>query len=111
GACRAPGRGATRAGSQPRRRRDSGPGRARATRASGTRTCGRSSPRSVGSAPMLPLEAVPNFSEGRDPVLIGLIGQELAERARLLDIHTDPDHNRSVFTLVGDEAEIVEALL
>jgi glutamate formiminotransferase / 5-formyltetrahydrofolate cyclo-ligase len=60
---------------------------------------------------MLPLEAVPNFSEGRDPVLIGLIGQELAERARLLDIHTDPDHNRSVFTLVGDDAEIVEALL
>ena len=60
---------------------------------------------------MLPLEAVPNFSEGRDPILIGLIGQELAERARLLDIHTDPDHNRSVFTLVGDDAEIVEALL
>jgi glutamate formiminotransferase / 5-formyltetrahydrofolate cyclo-ligase len=60
---------------------------------------------------MLPLEAVPNFSEGRDPVLIGLIGHELAERARLLDIHTDPDHNRSVFTLVGDDAEVVDALL
>ena len=60
---------------------------------------------------MLPLESVPNFSEGRDSVLIGLIGQELAERARLLDIHTDPDHNRSVFTLVGDDAELVDALL
>ena len=60
---------------------------------------------------MLPLESVPNFSEGRDPVLIGLIGHELAERARLLDIHTDPDHNRSVFTLVGDDAEVVDALL
>ena len=60
---------------------------------------------------MLPLEAVPNFSAGRDSVLIGLIGHELAERARLLDIHADPDHNRSVFTLVGDDAEIVDALL
>jgi glutamate formiminotransferase len=60
---------------------------------------------------MLPLEAVPNFSEGRDSVVIGLLGQELAERARLLDIHTASDHNRSVFTLVGDDAEIVDALL
>ncbi|HEY2218558.1 MAG TPA: hypothetical protein VGH35_04410, partial [Gaiellaceae bacterium] len=60
---------------------------------------------------MLPLESVPNFSEGRDSVLIGLIGHELAERARLLDIHTDPDHNRSVFTLVGDDADVVDALL
>jgi glutamate formiminotransferase / 5-formyltetrahydrofolate cyclo-ligase len=60
---------------------------------------------------MLPLEAVPNFSEGRDAVLIGLIGRELAEYARLLDVHTDPDHNRSVFTLVGDDAGIVDALL
>jgi len=60
---------------------------------------------------MLPLEAVPNFSEGRDSVLVGLIGSELAERARLLDIHIDPDHNRSVFTLVGDDAEIIDALL
>jgi len=60
---------------------------------------------------MLPLEAVPNFSEGRDSVVIGLLGQELAERARLLDIHADSDHNRSVFTLVGDDVEIVDALL
>ena len=28
----------------------------------------------------------------------------LAASARLLDVHADPDHNRSVFTLVGDEA-------
>ena len=60
---------------------------------------------------MLPLEAVPNFSEGRDPAVIGLLGRELAEYAQLLDIHTDPDHNRSVFTLVGDEAALVDALL
>ena len=60
---------------------------------------------------MLPLEAVPNFSEGRDPVLIGLLGDELAKRAHLLDIHTDHDHNRSVFTLVGSETEVADALL
>ena len=60
---------------------------------------------------MLPLEAVPNFSEGRDSVLIGLLGRELAERARLLDIHTDSDHNRSVYTVVGDDGDVVDALL
>jgi glutamate formiminotransferase / 5-formyltetrahydrofolate cyclo-ligase len=59
----------------------------------------------------LPLEAVPNVSEGRDRTLIGLLGRVIAEHARLLDIHSDPDHNRSVFTLVGDDVEIVDALL
>jgi len=29
----------------------------------------------------------------------------------LLDVHTDPDHNRSVFTVVGSEAELVDSLL
>src|SRR2546423_14569765 len=101
---------AIRGDSRPRGRRGSARGRAAARRGSGRTTCERSSPRSVGSAPMLPLEAVPNFSEGRDSVLIGLIGSELAERARLLDIHTDSDPNRSGFTLVGADVEIVDAL-
>ena len=60
---------------------------------------------------MLPLEAVPNFSEGRDRATIDAIGQALAEHARLLDVHSDEDHNRSVYTLVGSEEELVEALL
>lgn len=60
---------------------------------------------------MLPLESVPNFSEGRDEETIGAIGTALAEHARLLDVHADPDHNRSVFTLVGSGAELVEALV
>jgi glutamate formiminotransferase len=59
----------------------------------------------------LPLEAVPNFSEGRDDAVIKAIGRALAEQAELLDVHVDPDHNRSVFTLVGDDREIVAALL
>ena len=59
----------------------------------------------------LPLEAVPNFSEGRDRAVVKSIGRALAERAQLLDVHTDEDHNRSVFTLVGESRELVAALL
>lgn len=52
------------------------------------------------------IECVVNISEGRDVELIG----ELADRAdtTLLDIHTDPEHHRSVLTL-GGEADPVEA--
>jgi glutamate formiminotransferase len=60
---------------------------------------------------VLPLESVPNFSEGRDRATIDAIAGALDERARLLDVHADADHNRSVFTLVGHEDELVEALL
>ncbi len=58
-----------------------------------------------------PLEAVPNFSEGRDGATIAAIGAALSSRARLLDVHVDADHNRSVFTLAGQEGELVEALV
>ncbi len=60
---------------------------------------------------MLPLESVPNFSEGRDRGVVDAIGQALGAHARVLDVHVDPDHNRSVFTIVGDDATIVDALL
>jgi glutamate formiminotransferase len=60
---------------------------------------------------MLPLEAVPNFSEGRDRATIDAIGGALAAHARLLDVHSDEDHNRSVYSLVGSEEELVAALL
>ena len=60
---------------------------------------------------MLPLESVPNFSEGRDRATIDAIGDALSAHARLLDVHADPDHNRSVFTLVGSESELSDALL
>jgi glutamate formiminotransferase len=60
---------------------------------------------------VLPLESVPNFSEGRDRATIDAIGDALSGPARLLDVHSDPDHNRSVFTLVGGDRELVEALL
>jgi glutamate formiminotransferase len=60
---------------------------------------------------VLPLESVPNFSEGRDRDVIEAIGGALSRRAQLLDVHADPDHNRSVFTLVGSDDELVDALL
>ncbi|HEV2712434.1 MAG TPA: glutamate formimidoyltransferase [Gaiellaceae bacterium] len=60
---------------------------------------------------MLPLESVPNFSEGRDRETIEAIGEALSGSARLLDVHSDADHNRSVFTLVGENGSLVDALL
>jgi glutamate formiminotransferase / 5-formyltetrahydrofolate cyclo-ligase len=59
----------------------------------------------------LPLESVPNFSEGRDQETIDALADALGGPARLLDVHADVDHNRSVFTLVGDETELVDALV
>jgi glutamate formiminotransferase len=58
-----------------------------------------------------PLESVPNVSEGRDAEAIAAIGAAFAGRARLLDVHSDADHNRSVFTLVAEDGELVESLL
>ena len=58
-----------------------------------------------------PLESVPNFSEGRDRATIDALAEALGSRARLLDVHADEDHNRSVFTLVGSEDELTAALL
>jgi glutamate formiminotransferase/glutamate formiminotransferase/formiminotetrahydrofolate cyclodeaminase len=60
---------------------------------------------------MLPLESVPNFSEGRDPATIGAIGDALGTYAHVLDVHADPDHNRSVFTVVGSDEALVEGLV
>jgi glutamate formiminotransferase len=59
----------------------------------------------------LPLEAVPNFSEGRDRDTIDALAAALSEHAELLDVHSDPDHNRSVFTLVGEDKRLEHALV
>jgi glutamate formiminotransferase len=59
----------------------------------------------------LPLESVPNVSEGRDEETLAALTEAFSRPARLLDVHTDWDHHRSVFTLVGTGAELVETLL
>jgi glutamate formiminotransferase len=59
-----------------------------------------------------PLESVPNFSEGRERATIDALAAALRSGgARLLDVHADEDHNRSVFTLVGSAEELVASLL
>lgn len=59
----------------------------------------------------LPLESVPNVSEGRDVDVLSALRAAMSEPARLLDVHVDPDHHRSVYTLVGSGDELVEALV
>ncbi len=58
----------------------------------------------------LPLEAVPNFSEGRDAGTLDALRGAFG-RVDLLDVHADADHNRSVFTAVGEDSALVESLL
>jgi len=48
------------------------------------------------------LECVVNISEGRDHALIAQIAASAGPAC--LDVHSDPDHHRSVLTLVGEEA-------
>jgi glutamate formiminotransferase / 5-formyltetrahydrofolate cyclo-ligase len=80
------------------------------------------------------LLAVPNVSEGRDMRVIGAIGEALSGPApagdaaeasftapsgdgaratgmRLLDVHSDADHHRSVYTIAGPPGELADALL
>ena len=55
------------------------------------------------------LLAIPNVSEGVDAEAIRRIAD--AFDARLLDVHSDPDHHRSVFTLAGAPGELAAAVL
>jgi glutamate formiminotransferase / 5-formyltetrahydrofolate cyclo-ligase len=59
------------------------------------------------------LLAVPNVSEGREPELTRAIGRafERSGRARLLDLHSDVDHHRSVYTLAGQPGGLSSPLL
>lgn len=61
----------------------------------------------MSAAPLL--EAVPNFSEGRDPaVILAIVEAMRAAGADVLDWSADADHHRSVVTLVGSPT-VVEA--
>ncbi|HEV3229908.1 MAG TPA: hypothetical protein VGY97_10570 [Solirubrobacteraceae bacterium] len=62
--------------------------------------------------PSVPLVAVPNFSEGRDRPTVEAIGRAFTKSgARLLDVHSDPDHHRSVYTLAGEPGQLASSLL
>lgn len=62
----------------------------------------------MASAPIL--LAAPNVSEGRDAAAIDAIGAAFGP-ARLLDVHADPDHGRSVFTIAAAQGVMSQALL
>lgn len=59
------------------------------------------------------LLAVPNISEGRDEATVQAIAEAFTRTgdARLLDVHSDPDHHRSVYTLAGPPRALCDALL
>jgi glutamate formiminotransferase / 5-formyltetrahydrofolate cyclo-ligase len=63
--------------------------------------------------PNKPLLAVPNVSEGREQATIEAIAQAFTAHGgtRLLDVHSDVDHHRSVFTLAGAQGVLQNALL
>jgi glutamate formiminotransferase/formiminotetrahydrofolate cyclodeaminase len=57
------------------------------------------------------VECVPNFSEGRRPAVIAAIRDAIAgvEGVTILDVSSDPSHNRSVITFVAPVDRAVDA--
>jgi len=59
------------------------------------------------------IECIPNVSEGRRPEVVTAFADAIraVPGVHLLDFSSDPSHNRSVFTLVGDAAGVEAAVL
>lgn len=58
------------------------------------------------------LLAVPNFSEGRDLTTVQALRDAFAHAGALvLDVHVDPDHDRSVFSLAAEPGTLAGALV
>jgi len=57
------------------------------------------------------LLAVPNVSEGRDGARISALETAFSDGVRLLDRHSDADHDRTVFTLAGSDEALAGALV
>ncbi len=57
------------------------------------------------------VECIPNFSEGRRPEVVDEIAATIraVRGARVLDVESDADHNRTVITFVGPPAAVEEA--
>src|SRR5918995_1315415 len=58
-------------------------------------------------------EAVPNFSEGKEAAKISRITEAVraVSGVRILGLHSDPDHNRSVLTFAGGEDSVLEGAI
>jgi len=59
------------------------------------------------------VECVPNFSEGRRKMGIDTIRNEIESvpNVKVLDVHSDYDHNRSVITFIGKPAAVADAAI
>jgi len=57
------------------------------------------------------VECIPNFSDARRPEVVKQIVDAVAavEGIRILDTHSDTDHNRTVLTFVGEPPAVEEA--
>jgi len=44
-------------------------------------------------------------------MVVAAIGASFEQHALLLDVHSDPDHNRSVFTVAGDRERLIESMI
>ncbi len=58
------------------------------------------------------IECIPNFSEGRkQEVIDDIVNSVRILGIEVLDVHSDPDHNRSVITFVGIPHQVENAVL
>jgi glutamate formiminotransferase / 5-formyltetrahydrofolate cyclo-ligase len=62
---------------------------------------------------MATIEAVPNFSEGRNQETIDAIRNAAAAVAgvKIVDVQADPNHNRMVLTLAGDVKNVMAGVM
>lgn len=51
------------------------------------------------------------MSEGRDAAVIAAVGKAFGSSSRVLDVHTDADHDRSVYTLAGAPEPLIESVV
>lgn len=58
---------------------------------------------------MAALLAYPNVSEGRDQTTIAAVAAAFGDG--LLDVHSDPDHHRSAYTLAGEPGALADAVV
>jgi glutamate formiminotransferase / 5-formyltetrahydrofolate cyclo-ligase len=59
---------------------------------------------------MAALLAVPNVSEGSDRERLAHLETAFSRGVTLLDVHSDADHGRTVFTLAGQPGKLTDAL-
>ncbi len=67
----------------------------------------------TGGLNMATIEAVPNFSEGRNEELVNEIRDAAAaiDGVKVLDVQSDSDHNRMVLTLAGDVDPVMKGVM